>query len=96
MTGQKRRGKDKMSDRAKSALSGTSPCSGSVPRPSSDTLVEMYLELKDPPKWAAHQIATKSYGLKTVGEAMDMIEAIVRAAIEMAHNASGEPEGATK
>ena len=63
-----------------------SKSSGSVPVPSSDTLIEMYLELKDPAKWAAQQIATKSYGIETVGEAMDMIEAIVRAAIEMAHN----------
>lgn len=37
-----------------------------------------------PAKWAAHQIAAKRHPeVKTVGEAMDMIEAIVREAILM-------------
>jgi len=56
---------------------------GSVPV--SDGLLEMWME-RDPAKWAAHQIATKGYGLKTVGEAMDMIEAVVREAIKMEQN----------
>lgn len=64
--------------------SSSPPSAGSVPR--SDTLIEMGLELTDPAKWAAHQIATKGYGCKTVGEAMNMIEKIVRSAIEMAQN----------
>lgn len=62
----------------------------SIPKPSSDTLIEMCYE-SEPAKWAAHQISTKGYGLKTVGEAMDMIEAIVKEAIKMSHtNAESE------
>lgn len=53
-----------------------------LPDPSSDNLMEILYE-SDPPRWAAYQIATKGYGIKTVGEAMDMIEAIVRKAIVM-------------
>jgi hypothetical protein len=69
---------------AASPVESQSP--GSVPRASSDTLIEIHMELTDPAKWAAHQISTKSYGIKTVGEAMDMIEAIVNEAISMAQN----------
>lgn len=57
----------------------------SIPKPSSDTLIEMCYE-SEPAKWAAHQISTKGYGLKTVGEAMDMIEAIVKEAIKMSQH----------
>ena len=66
------------------ANGNTPPSACSVPQ--SDTLIEIGLELTDPAKWAAHQIATKGYGCKTVGEAMDMIEKIVRSAIERAQN----------
>lgn len=51
--------------------------------PSSDNLLEMYME-RTPAKWAAHQIAAKSHPeIKTVGDAMNMVEAIVREAIMM-------------
>ena len=51
--------------------------------PESDTLIEIGLEMTDPARWAAHQIATKGHGCKTVGEAMDMIEKIVQRAIAL-------------
>ena len=51
--------------------------------PSSDNLLEMFME-RDPAKWAAHQIAAKSHPeIKTVGEAMAMIEKVVTTAFEM-------------
>ena len=65
------------------APSCSSQFSGSVPR--SDGLLEMWME-RDPAKWAAHQIAAKGYPCQTVGEAMDMIEAIVREAMKMEQN----------
>ena len=70
-------------DRELRRVSGKSECSGSVP--TSDGLLEMWME-RDPAKWAAHQIAAKGYKCETVGEAMDMIEAIVRKAMEMEQN----------
>jgi len=52
-------------------------------KPSSDNLLEMFME-RDPAKWAAHQIAAKSHpDIKSVGQAMEMIEKVVTAAFEM-------------
>ena len=46
-------------------------------------MIEMAME-RNPALWAAHQIAAKRHPeVKTVGEAMDMIEAIVCEAIAM-------------
>ena len=52
-------------------------------RPTSENLIEIAME-RDPARWAAYQIAAKGKDCKTVGEAMDMIEAIVNEAIRMA------------
>ena len=63
--------------------SGLRAVTGSAPAWGSDNLIEMAMEAQ-PAKWAAHQIAAKRHPeVKTVGEAMDMIEAIVREAILM-------------
>ena len=63
--------------------SGLRAVTGSAPTWGSDNLIEMAMEAQ-PAKWAAHQIAAKRHPeVKTVGEAMDMIEAIVREAILM-------------
>ena len=59
------------------------PCSEFVA--ASENMLEMWME-RDPPKWAAYQIAAKGSECKTVGEAMDMIEGIVRQAMNMMPN----------
>ena len=52
-------------------------------KPGSDNLLEMFME-RDPAKWAAHQIAAKSHPeIKTIGEAMAMIEKVINTAFEM-------------
>lgn len=52
-------------------------------KPTSDNLLEMFME-RDPAKWAAHQIAAKSHPeIKTIGEALDMIEKVINTAFEM-------------
>lgn len=62
----------------------------------SDNLIEMMMET-DPARWAAYQIAAKSHPeIKTVGAAMEMIEAIVRRAIAMSQNAQRERPAATE
>jgi hypothetical protein len=62
-----------------------------VYRPTSDNLIEMAME-RNPAQWAAYQIAAKGSGCKTVGEAMDMIEAIVNEAIRMAQSKGSRNE----
>lgn len=50
---------------------------------SSDNLLEMAME-QNPAKWAAYQIAAKSRPeIKTIGQAMEMMEGIIQQAIEM-------------
>lgn len=49
----------------------------------SENLLEMCMEA-DPAQWAAYQIAAKSHPeIRTVGEAMTMVDGIVRQAIQM-------------
>lgn len=49
----------------------------------SNNLIEMFME-RQPAKWAAYQIAAKrNPAVKSIGEAMDMIERIVAEAIAM-------------
>ena len=52
----------------------------------STNLVEIMAEKTDPAKWAALQIIKDGRPDMTCGEAMDMIEAIVNRAIELAMN----------
>jgi len=59
--------------------------SGSAFNAVSENMIEMWME-RDPAKWAAYQIAAKGSECKTVGEAMDMIEGIVRQAMDMKPN----------
>lgn len=77
----KLRKKSKASDAA--TRKGRRAARGSAPSFGSDNLIEMAME-SQPATWAAHQIAAKRHPeIKTVGAAMNMIEAIVREAILM-------------
>ena len=57
---------------------------GSAPRPSSDTFLEMAAEIIDPVEWVALQMTKLPVkpGM-TRGEAMDMVKAVVRDGFEM-------------
>jgi len=57
---------------------------GSAPRPSSDTFLEMAAEIIDPVEWVALQMTKLPVkpGM-TRGEAMDLVKAVVREGFQM-------------
>ena len=57
---------------------------GSAPRPSSDTFLEMAAEIIDPVEWVALQMTKLPVKPDmTRGEAMDLVKAVVREGFEM-------------
>lgn len=51
--------------------------------PESETIIEMHLELTDPVRWAAHMLTKPMPPGITVGEAQDIVDAIIRKAMAL-------------
>jgi hypothetical protein len=78
------------------AHGGTPPCTGSAPRPSSDTFLELAAEIIDPVEWVALQMTKLPVkpGM-TRGEAMDLVKAVVREGFEMLKRQEAQNKGMT-